>query len=130
MICPALLLALSLAAAPAPPPGIDARTAARTAIELLADEDVEGAREALLPFAGVEATDPAMALAQGVLRFQEQRYDEAVALLERAAAAGAGGDWLAQRPPDPIKQMKEHLITPSRLSRGQAEAELLVRARR
>lgn len=95
MIAPALLLALSLAAAPAPPPEIDARTAARTAIELLADEDVEGAREALLPFAGVEATDPAMALAQGVLRFQEQRYDEAVALLEKAAAAGAGGDWLA-----------------------------------
>ena len=95
MIGPALLLALSLAAAPAPPPRTDVRAAARTAIELLADEDVDGAREALLPFEGAEATDPALALARGALRFQEQRYDEAVTLLERASAAGVGGDWLA-----------------------------------
>ncbi|MFZ5444454.1 MAG: hypothetical protein ACOZQL_30965 [Myxococcota bacterium] len=34
---------------------------------------------------------------------------------------------LAQKPPDPIRALKERFIVLSRLSRGQAEAELLDR---
>jgi len=92
----ALLLALALSAVPAPPPaGPDARTAARQALELLSDEDVEGARAVLAPFAGAEASEPVLALAQGVLRFHEHRYEESVALLEKGTASGMGRDWLA-----------------------------------
>jgi Flp pilus assembly protein TadD len=91
------LLALALVAAPgagAPPP--DVRSAVRTAVERLGDEDVEGARAAIAPFQDLASTDPSVAFAVGVLRFHEQRYDESVALLERAGAGGAGRDWLAQ----------------------------------
>jgi len=94
----ALLLALALLAAPAAsvvrPP--DVRAAVREAMEKLGDEDVEGARAALSPFLEASAADPSVALAAGVLRFHEQRYDESVVLLERAAASGMGRDWLEQ----------------------------------
>ena len=93
MIPVALLLALALAAPAAP---TDARGAAREAMDRLSDEDVDGARAVLAPFADAEAKDPVLAMALGVLRFHEQRYDESVALLEQSAAAGLGRDWLAQ----------------------------------
>ncbi|HET8722663.1 MAG TPA: tetratricopeptide repeat protein [Anaeromyxobacteraceae bacterium] len=91
----AFLLALFLSAAP-PAPAADARGAAREALSRLSDEDVDGARKALAPFASGEAKDPSVALALGVLRFHEQRYEESVKLLEQAAAAGLGRDWLEQ----------------------------------
>jgi tetratricopeptide (TPR) repeat protein len=94
MIPAALLLALALAVPASPVP--DARAASREAMAHLADEDVDGARAVLAPFASGEAKDPALALALGVLRFHEQRYEEAVSLLEQAAAAGMGRDWLEQ----------------------------------
>lgn len=99
MIPAALLLAWAVSASPAPAPAparADTRAAARQALDLLSEEDVEGARAALAPFAGAEAADPALLLAQGVLRFHEQRYDESVAFLEKAGAVGTGRDWLEQ----------------------------------
>jgi Flp pilus assembly protein TadD len=92
------LLALALLAAPAAgaPTPPDVRGAVREAVERLGDEDVEGARAAIAPFQDLASTDPSVAFAVGVLRFHEQRYDESVALLERAGAGGPGRDWLAQ----------------------------------
>jgi tetratricopeptide (TPR) repeat protein len=99
----ALLVALAILAPPATaapaaaaPPPPDARAAVREAMEKLGDEDVGGARAALSPFLETSNADPSVALATGVLRFHEQRYDESVATLERAAAAGLGRDWLEQ----------------------------------
>jgi tetratricopeptide (TPR) repeat protein len=86
--------ALASPALASPPPS--ARAAAREAMERLGDEDVAGAREALGPFLDAALADPSVALAVGVLRFHEQRYDESVALLEKASAAGLGRDWLEQ----------------------------------
>jgi tetratricopeptide (TPR) repeat protein len=68
--------------------------AARVALEHLADEDVDRARAALDPVLVSQGDDPAVALAAGVLRLHEQRYDEALAQLEKAAAAGMGRDWM------------------------------------
>jgi len=101
---PALLLALAMLAAPAAPasraasapPPPEAQAAVRDAMEKLGDEDVEGARAALAPFLDATAADPSLALAVGVLRFHEQRYEESVGLLERAATLGMGREWLAQ----------------------------------
>ncbi len=84
-----------LALAPVRPAAAEPRSpraAARTALDALSDENVEGARSALQPFEGSD--DPAVALALGVLRFHEQRYAEAVTLLERASAGGVAHDWL------------------------------------
>lgn len=100
MTAPALAVLLALLAAPAPaaaPPARgEARAAAREALDLLADEDVEGARAVLAPLDGTDPSDPMVQLALGVLRFHEQRYPEAVLLLERAQPGGAGRDWLDQ----------------------------------
>ncbi len=97
MIPASLLLVLALAAPPtASPSRTDVRAAAQQALAHLSDEDVAGAREVLAPFAAAEANDPSLSLALGVLRFHEQRYDDSVALLEKAAAAGLGRDWLDQ----------------------------------
>jgi Flp pilus assembly protein TadD len=95
VIRPALLLSIALLALPAvaAPSPTAARAAAREALERLGDEDLPGARAALAPVLDEASGDPAVALALGVLRFHEQRYDDAVALLERAPA-GAGRDWL------------------------------------
>jgi Flp pilus assembly protein TadD len=68
--------------------------AARVAMDHLGDEEVEEARRALAPVIALAGEDPAVALAAGVLRLHEQRYEEAVALLEKAGAAGIGRDWL------------------------------------
>jgi tetratricopeptide (TPR) repeat protein len=45
---------------------------------------VEGARAALAPVQAAHASEPAVAFAGGLLRFHEQRYAEAVELLETA----------------------------------------------
>ena len=71
-----------------------AMAAARVAMDHLGDEEVEEARRALAPVIALAGEDPAVALAAGVLRLHEQRYEEAVALLEKAGAAGLGRDWL------------------------------------
>ena len=103
MIRTALLIALAFLAAPATgapaaaaPPPPDARAAVREAMEKLGDEEVDAARAALSPFLDTATTDPSVALAAGVLFFHEHRYDESVAMLDRAAAAGLGRNWLEQ----------------------------------
>ena len=65
-------------------PHADSSPALR-ALRLLADEDVEGARAVVEPLLAASPDDAAARLAAGVLRFHEQRYDDAVALLEAAA---------------------------------------------
>lgn len=84
----ALLLAAATAAGH---PGAD--SAAFRALHLLAGEDVDGARAALQPVLanGREPSDPASKLAVGVLRFFEQRYDEAITLMESARAGDPVG---------------------------------------
>jgi tetratricopeptide (TPR) repeat protein len=92
----AVLLAVVLSQViPLPSPGADAArrgataaastAAARQAIRLLAEEDVDGARTIVEPALAERPDDPLVKLAAGVLRFHEQRYDDAVALLESAA---------------------------------------------
>jgi tetratricopeptide (TPR) repeat protein len=71
-----------------------AMVAARIAMDHLGDEEADDARKALEPVMSLAGEDPAVSLAAGVLRLHEQRYDEAVALLEKAAAVGLGRDWL------------------------------------
>jgi tetratricopeptide (TPR) repeat protein len=66
-------------------------SAALRALHLLAAEDVDGARAALEPLLSRGAADPATKLATGVLRFFEQRYDEAISLMESAAAGDPAG---------------------------------------
>jgi tetratricopeptide (TPR) repeat protein len=89
-------LAVVLAAGPAAarPPGAGRAAAkgdhgaiapALRALRLLADDDVEGARAIVEPLLAATPDDAGAKLAAGVLRFHEQRYDEAVALLEAAA---------------------------------------------
>jgi len=67
---------------------------ARHALELLGDERVEEAEAALAPLLPSSSGLPAVALAAGVLRYHEQRYAEAVALLQGTASLEAGRDWL------------------------------------
>jgi tetratricopeptide (TPR) repeat protein len=85
-------------ARPAPPPAHPER--GRTdgvrgevfrVLELLADEDVERAREVSEPLLATRPADPGARLAAGVLRLHEQRYDEAVSLLESAGPGDPGG---------------------------------------
>jgi tetratricopeptide (TPR) repeat protein len=61
------------------------------ALRLLTEEDVEEARALLAPLEPFEQGSNAVKLAGGVLRYFEQRYDEAVALLEASGAGDAGG---------------------------------------
>ncbi len=84
----AIALALSLAAPAAAEDDVPARVG--RAIQALQDEDVEAARGVVEPLLASRPDDPWVALAGGVLRLSEQRYDEAVALLERATAAAPG----------------------------------------
>jgi hypothetical protein len=60
-------------------------------LRLLADEDVEGARAVAEPLLAARPDDPGARIAAGALRFHEQRYDEAVALLEAASAGDPAG---------------------------------------
>ncbi|HEX9051325.1 MAG TPA: tetratricopeptide repeat protein [Anaeromyxobacter sp.] len=95
MIAAALAAALALSAAPARAAGrpehgprTPETREALEALRLLADEDVARARQVVEPLLAAHPGDPAARLAGGALRFYEQRYDDAVALLE----ASGGGD--------------------------------------
>jgi tetratricopeptide (TPR) repeat protein len=67
----------------------------RQASETLAEEDLEATRAGLEPLLRARPSDPEVQRLGGILRFQEQRYAEAVELLERAGGASWGGiDWL------------------------------------
>jgi tetratricopeptide (TPR) repeat protein len=93
----------------------------------LADEDVARARALLAghePFA--EAADP-VKLAAGVLRFHEQRYAEAVELIEASGAGGAGGYLALARAArditkDHARAESEHFV----VSHPQGKDEVLV----
>jgi tetratricopeptide (TPR) repeat protein len=61
------------------------------ALQLLSAEDVDGARALLDPLLSKATADPPTKLAAGVLRFFEQRYDEAVTLMESARAGDPVG---------------------------------------
>ena len=91
---PALALASALLLLAAPPArAVDRAEAAEVlhVLRLLADEDVAQARAVAEPLLAARPDDPAAKLAVGVLRFYEQRYDDAVALLEASGAGDAGG---------------------------------------
>ncbi len=90
----ALLATPSPAAARSKSDPDDAEVVARHAVDLLGDEQVEEAEAALEPVLSTSADDAVVALAAGVLRLHQQRYDDAVALLEKAGASGIGRDWL------------------------------------
>ncbi len=60
-------------------------------LRLLSEEDVAAARAAAAPLLASRPDDPAAKLAAGVLGFYEQRYGDAVALLEASGAGDAGG---------------------------------------
>jgi tetratricopeptide (TPR) repeat protein len=93
----AIVLALALGQViPVPLPARDRSAAAeraaaspvaeaRQALRLLADEEVDAARPTVERLLAERGDDPIVRLAGGVLRFQEQRYDDAVRLLEAAA---------------------------------------------
>jgi uncharacterized protein HemY len=68
---------------------LDSRSAAEIlrVLRFLADEDVDGARAVAEPLLAAHPDDPGAKLAVGVLRLFEQRYDDAVSLME---ASGAG----------------------------------------
>ncbi len=95
MIAAALAAALVLSAPPARAAERGPRSAemgeALQVLRLLADEDVVAARRIAEPLLASRPQDPAAKLAAGVLRFYEQRYDDAVALLEASGAGDAGG---------------------------------------
>ena len=82
-VCLLLLLLPTLAFAA--PRKSDPRVSA--AIEALAAEDVDQARALVEPLLASDPDDPSVQLAAGILRFHEQRYDEAIALME---ASGLG----------------------------------------
>ena len=66
----------------------------RHALELLGDERVQEAEAELEPLAATAGENPYLPLALGVLRLHEQRYEEAVTLLEKFGGTGPGRDWL------------------------------------
>jgi tetratricopeptide (TPR) repeat protein len=61
------------------------------ALRLLADEDVEAARALVEPLLAANPGHRGVKLAAGVLRLYEQRYDEAVRLMEEADAGDPAG---------------------------------------
>jgi len=84
-----LVLALAPGLALAGPKPLDHRVGG--AIEALASEDVDAAREILEPLLAAEPDDPSVQLAGGILRFHEQRYDEAIALMEASGLGDPSG---------------------------------------
>ncbi len=60
-------------------------------LRLLANEDVEGARAMAEPLLAAHPADPGAKLSVGVLRLFEQRYDEAVSLMESSGAGDPAG---------------------------------------
>jgi tetratricopeptide (TPR) repeat protein len=61
------------------------------ALRTLADEDVRGARDILEPLLAEDPEEPAVRLAAGILRFYEQRYGEAVPLIESSGLGDPAG---------------------------------------
>jgi len=93
-----LLLALLLASGPAKAaaPVAETHRAAAQTLSLLEEEQVEEARALVEPLLASHPSDPAVQAAAGALRFHEQRYHEAVELLQKAEGArqGLGGEYL------------------------------------
>ena len=87
------LASLLPAGAGAAPPDFHGKDGlvAMQALNALAQEDAPRAGALLAPLEPFEAADPAIRFAGGVLRFYEQRYREAVDLLERSGAGNLGG---------------------------------------
>jgi len=89
-----LLAALLLSLAPAAGAAEQEAGELRRAWQALSEEDLEAARAVVEPLLARRPGDPAVAAVGGLLRFQEQRYAEAVELLDRAGEVSAGGvDW-------------------------------------
>lgn len=65
------------------------------ALTLLLDEDVDTARAIVEPMLAAKPGDADVKLVAGILRFYEQRYDDAVRLLEEAAGKEDPGGYLA-----------------------------------
>jgi tetratricopeptide (TPR) repeat protein len=82
--------ALALLLCAASPRGAEGEGALRRAAAALADEDLRVAREILEPLLASRPRDPAVQSLAGALRFHEQRYAEAVELLERAGGGSIG----------------------------------------
>ncbi|HSD18964.1 MAG TPA: tetratricopeptide repeat protein [Anaeromyxobacter sp.] len=61
------------------------------ALHTLADEDVAGARAVIEPLLAADPDEPAVRLAAGILRFYEQRYAEAVQLIESSGMGDPAG---------------------------------------
>ena len=61
------------------------------ALRTLADEDVAGARAVIEPLLAADPDEPAVRLAAGILRFYEQRYAEAVPLIESSGMGDPAG---------------------------------------
>lgn len=88
----ALVVATFVTVAPAPVHAAAAADrAAITALKRLAEEDVDAARKVLAPYQPFDAASDEVKLAAGVLRFFEQDYGAAVALIEESGAGDAGG---------------------------------------
>ena len=87
----AVAAGLLLAAAPAgaAPRALDRRVVG--ALEALAAEDVEGARAVVEPLLASDPDDPGVRLAAGILRFHEQRYGEAIDLIESSGLGDPSG---------------------------------------
>jgi tetratricopeptide (TPR) repeat protein len=85
----AVLPAAASAARPARLGPRDARIV--EALHLLAGEDVPRAKVILEPLLQAEPDDPGVKLAAGILRFFEQRYDEAIPLIESSGVADPSG---------------------------------------
>jgi tetratricopeptide (TPR) repeat protein len=94
----ATLILTAALAATAPGPKEAPRAEPRSAgaeiirvLELLADEDVDGARALAEPLLAAHPADPGAKLGAGVVRLYEQRYEEAVSLLEASGAGDPAG---------------------------------------
>jgi tetratricopeptide (TPR) repeat protein len=94
----AVAAATGLAALASPAPAHAARPArgprdARVieALNLLASEDVPRAKAIVEPLLAADPDDAAVKLAGGILRFFEQRYDEAIPLIESSGVADPSG---------------------------------------
>ncbi|ACL67741.1 conserved hypothetical protein [Anaeromyxobacter dehalogenans 2CP-1] len=69
----------------------DAERTAFKALKLLAQEDLPAARALLEPLEPFDDAPDAVKLSGGVLRFFDQRYDDAIALITASGAGKAGG---------------------------------------
>ena len=76
------------------PPGAIASTL-RRAVSALDDEDVAGARALIDPLLQERPDDPGVQAVGGIVRFHEQRYGDAVALLEKSGLPTGSIDYLA-----------------------------------